>query len=144
MNDKNLEGHGFDKMTTERQREIASQGGKASQKKKKERAEIKAVVQDILNEEYKDKKGNSLSGVAVLVTNLFKIAVDPKNKQCLSAMQMLFNIYNDKDSRKLIDKKTKAEIKLLETKISLLTNADTTTIDKLDEILKEMKKSAEE
>ena len=95
--------------------------GKAKKKKCTQFADIKATVQDILNDEYSDKSGRKLSGVAVLVVNLFKIAADPKNKQCLTAMKMIFDIYNDKDKNKLLDQKTKAEIKLLEAKLNALT-----------------------
>ena len=37
----NLKGHGFNEMSAERQREIASMGGKAAQKKAKERKTMK-------------------------------------------------------------------------------------------------------
>ena len=36
-------------------------------------------------------------------------------------MKMIFDIYNDKDKNKLLDQKTKAEIKLLEAKLNALT-----------------------
>ena len=116
MNEKNLI-PGQHKLTVEEQ----SAGGRKSGKARNKKADIKATVQDILNDEYSDKSGRKLSGVAVLVVNLFKIAADPKNKQCLTAMKMIFDIYNDKDKNKLLDQKTKAEIKLLEAKLNALT-----------------------
>lgn len=116
MNEKNLI-PGQHKLTVEEQ----SAGGRKSGKVRNKKADIKATVQDILNDEYSDKSGRKLSGVAVLVVNLFKIAADPKNKQCLTAMKMIFDIYNDKDKNKLLDQKTKAEIKLLEAKLNALT-----------------------
>lgn len=103
--------------------EAGRKGGLNSGKSKKKKADIKATVQDILNDEYKEKNsGRKLSGVAVLVLNLFQIAADPKNKQCITAMKMIFDIYNDKDKNKLLDQKTKAEIKLLEAKLNALTS----------------------
>lgn len=116
MNEKNLI-PGQHKLTVEEQ----SAGGRKSGKARNKKADIKATVQDILNDEYSDKSGRKLSGVAVLVVNLFKIAADPKNKQCITAMKMIFDIYNDKDKNKLLDQKTKAEIKLLEAKLNALT-----------------------
>lgn len=116
MNEKNLI-PGQHKLTVEEQ----SAGGRKSGKARNKKADIKATVQDILNDEYSDKSGRKLSGVAVLVVNLFKIAADPKNKQCLTAMKMIFDIYNDKDKNKLLDQKTKAEIKLLEAKLNAIT-----------------------
>lgn len=117
MNEKNLI-PGQHKLTVEEQ----SAGGRKSGKVRNKKADIKATVQDILNDEYREKNsGRKLSGVAVLVLNLFQIAADPKNKQCITAMKMIFDIYNDKDKNKLLDQKTKAEIKLLEAKLNALT-----------------------
>ena len=116
MNEKNLI-PGQHKLTVEEQ----SAGGRKSGKVRNKKANIHETVQDILNDEYSDKSGRKLSGVAVLVVNLFKIAADPKNKQCITAMKMIFDIYNDKDKNKLLDQKTKAEIKLLEAKLNALT-----------------------
>ena len=73
MNEKNLI-PGQHKLTVEEQ----SAGGRKSGKARNKKADIKATVQDILNDEYSDKSGRKLSGVAVLVVNLFKIAADPK------------------------------------------------------------------
>ena len=93
MNEKNLI-PGQHKLTVEEQ----SAGGRKSGKARSKKADIKATVQDILNDEYREKNsGRKLSGVAVLVLNLFQIAADPKNKQCITAMKMIFDIYNDKD-----------------------------------------------
>ena len=117
MNEKNLI-PGQHKLTVEEQ----SAGGRKSGKVRNKKADIKATVQDILNDEYREKNsGRKLSGVAVLVLNLFQIAADPKNKQCITAMKMIFDIYNDNDKNKLLDQKTKAEIKLLEAKLNALT-----------------------
>lgn len=123
--------------------EAGRKGGKKSGEAKKKKADIKATVQDVLNDEYTDKSGRTLSGVGVLVVNLFRIAADPKNKQCITAMKMIFDIYNDKDKNKLLDQKTKAEIKLLEAKVDMLTGSDTEALDKLDAILKGIKDNAD-
>lgn len=134
MNEKNLI-PGQHKLTVEEQ----SAGGRKSGKARNKKADIKATVQDILNDEYSDKSGRKLSGVAVLVVNLFKIAADPKNKQCLTAMKMIFDIYNDKDKNKLLDQKTKAEIKLLEAKLNALTGEKEKDDQKLDQIIEALK-----
>ena len=134
MNEKNLI-PGQHKLTVEEQ----SAGGRKSGKARNKKADIKATVQDILNDEYSDKSGRKLSGVAVLVVNLFKIAADPKNKQCITAMKMIFDIYNDKDKNKLLDQKTKAEIKLLEAKLNALTGEKEKDDQKLDQIIEALK-----
>lgn len=125
MNEKNLEkGKATQFQAGEEQAITARKGGKKSGESRRKKADIKATVQDILNDEYSDKSGRKLSGVAVLVVNLFKIAADPKNKQCLTAMKMIFDIYNDKDKNKLLDQKTKAEIKLLEAKLNAISGSN--------------------
>ena len=115
MNDENLKkGNPETQFKSGRKAvEAGRKGGKKSGEAKKKKADIKATVQDVLNDEYTDKSGRTLSGIGVLVVNLFRIAADPKNKQCITAMKMIFDIYNDKDKNKLLDQKTKAEISYL-------------------------------
>lgn len=121
MNDKNLEGRGFDSRTTEEQREIARQGGKASGKVRKQKADMRKAVQDILDGTYTDKKsGVSKSGIEVIALNLFKMASDSDNKQSIAAIKLIIEL-TGKDNNALTDKKTKAEIKLLEAKLNALT-----------------------
>lgn len=144
MNDENLKKGNATQFTSgEEAARNGKKGGIASAKKKQQKADIKATVQDVLNDEYTDKSGKTLSGIGVLVVNLFRIAADPKNKQCITAMKMIFDIYNDKDKNKLLDQKTKAEIKLLEAKVDMLTGSDTEALDKLDAILKGIKDNAD-
>lgn len=48
MNNENLKGHGFHEITAERQREIASSGGKASGKARAERKKLREELLDLL------------------------------------------------------------------------------------------------
>lgn len=140
MNDENLKkGNATQFKSGEEAARNGKKGGIASAKKKQQKADIKATVQDVLNDEYTDKSGKTLSGIGVLVVNLFRIAADPKNKQCITAMKMIFDIYNDKDKNKLLDQKTKAEIKLLEAKLNALTGEKEKDDQKLDQIIEALK-----
>ena len=49
-NDQNLKGHGFNEITANRQREIASQGGKASAEARKRRKSLKEELLAILSD----------------------------------------------------------------------------------------------
>lgn len=64
---------------------------------------------------YKTKSGENV-GLEIVLANLFKIATDSKNKQCIQATKMLLDIYDGNKHDKLIDKKLQAEIKALEAK----------------------------
>ena len=54
-NYENIKDYGFDKLTPNRQREIASMGGKASQRKKKQQKKLKEIFQTIGALEVTDK-----------------------------------------------------------------------------------------
>lgn len=49
-NEQNLKGHGFNEITADRQREIASQGGKASAEARKKRKTLKEELLALLSE----------------------------------------------------------------------------------------------
>ncbi len=72
----NLKGKGFDEMTAERQRAIASAGGKASQEARRRRKELKACIEALLESNIKDKNGREMSGAEALTSQLFKKALD--------------------------------------------------------------------
>lgn len=119
MNDKNLEGRGFDSRTTEEQREIARQGGKASGKVRKQKADMRKAVQAMLDGEYTSSEGQ-LTGAEVMAKKLFALALEKDGKQNIAAMKLIVELTNRNDNS-LLDKKTKAEIKLLEAKLNAIT-----------------------
>lgn len=66
-NNQNLKGHGFDERTAEEQRAIARQGGVASGKSRRERADLRKQMQLWLETEVaKDKNGNPLTGAELM------------------------------------------------------------------------------
>lgn len=119
MNDKNLEGYGFDEITAGKQREIARQGGKASGKARKKKADMRKAVQDILDGEY-TSDGAKITGAEAMAKKLFALALEKKGKQNIAAIKLIIEL-TSQSSNTLIDKKTKAEIKLLEAKLNALT-----------------------
>lgn len=119
MNDKNLEGRGFDSRTTEEQREIARQGGKASGKVRKQKADMRKAVQAMLDGEYTSSEGQ-LTGAEAMAKKLFALALEKDGKQNIAAMKLIVELTNRNDNS-LLDKKTKAEIKLLEAKLNAIT-----------------------
>ena len=128
--------------TKEEQRVIARQGGIKSGETRRRKADMRKAVANILNAEYNIKgKDEKLTGIDVLAINLFKIAQDPKNKQNIQATKMLLEIYGQ-DKNPIDEKIAKAQLKLLKTKIDMLTQGDTSSLDKLDEILKELQNNA--
>lgn len=107
----------FSERSKEEARENGRKGGQASGRSRRQKAQAKKIVEDILNDTYKTKNGEHV-GMQIMIANLFKIATDDKNKQCISAAKMLLDIYEDsaKTKDKLLEKKIKAEIKALEAK----------------------------
>lgn len=74
-NEQNLEGKGFDSRTTEEQREIARQGGIASGKARAEKRDLRKALEMLLEKEWKDKSGNSLTGTEAISAKLFEQAM---------------------------------------------------------------------
>lgn len=74
-NEQNLEGKGFDSRTTEEQREIARQGGIASGKARAEKRNLRKALEMLLEKEWKDKRGNSLTGAEAISAKLFEQAM---------------------------------------------------------------------
>ena len=74
---ENIKDKGFDSRTTEEQREIARQGGIASGKARREKADLRRQLQVFLeSDDYKDKHGNKMTGAELMV----KVAVKEMSK----------------------------------------------------------------
>ena len=131
----------------EEQAKIASKAGKKSVATRRAKADLRTAAQTVLDSIYttKDKNGNitgEKSGADVLLVNLFGIASDPKNRNCIAAIRLLIELTGANKSPEsiAIDKATAA---LIQAKADMLTGADTSTLDKLDDILKEMRDNAD-
>ena len=93
----------------------AKKGQEASAKRRKERASLRKCAQDVLNGTYKDKNGTDLTGAQVVVLNMFKIASNPKNRQCIQASKILMELMGEDKTPEEV-KKLNAEIELLKAK----------------------------
>ena len=103
MNDQNLKGHGFDEITANEQREIARQGGIASGKARREKADLKRQLQVFLeNEATKDKNGDPLTGAELMV----KVAV----KEMIKGNPRYWELIRDTAGYKPIDKVMVSEV----------------------------------
>ena len=79
-NESNLEGKGFDSRTTEEQREIARQGGKASGEARRKKRDLRLAFEALLEKEFKDKNGQTLSGAEALALKQFEKAMKGDTK----------------------------------------------------------------
>lgn len=72
----NLDGKGFDQITAEEQRKIASMGGKASVEARKRKKKIQEYLEILLEKEVsKDSDGNSITGAEGLAIKALKAAL---------------------------------------------------------------------
>ena len=122
--------------------EEASKGGKNSGKTRRRKADLRRMAQEVLDGTYTDKNGNQFTGEEAVIKGLVTNLTDPKGKNWGKAMELLIQLIGANRSRE--EKQLmKAQVKMMQAKADLLTGADTTALDHLDEILKEMKKNAE-
>lgn len=125
-NEKNLKPKAHS-LTVEEQ----SQGGAKSGESRRQKADMRKAAQTILDGEYSDKHtGEKKSGAEVLVLTLFKIATDPKNKQCISAVKTLMELTSQnkssEETKKLIAEisKIEAETELTQAKAKALSDTN--------------------
>lgn len=74
-NEENLIGKGFDSRTTEEQREIARKGGKASGEARRRKRDLKKALEMLLEKDFKDKSGKTISGTEAITAKLFEQAM---------------------------------------------------------------------
>lgn len=71
----NLEGKGFESRTTEEQQEIARQGGKASGEARRRKRDLRQALEMLLEKEYKNSKGEMITGTEAITAKLFEQAM---------------------------------------------------------------------
>lgn len=74
-NNANLDGKGFDDRTTEEQREIAKKGGIASGEARRRKRDLRQALELLLEKEYRDKNGNTITGAEAITAKLFEQAM---------------------------------------------------------------------
>ena len=69
--------------------EAGRKGGKASGESRARKKTMKDAAQAILDGTYKTDTGAEVTGTDAIMLTLFKIASDPDNRQCISAIRLL-------------------------------------------------------
>lgn len=122
--------------------EEASKGGKASGKTRRRKADLRRMAQEVLDGTYKDRRGNEITGEEAFIRGLVANLTDPQGKNWGKAMDLLVVLLGANKSREE-KQQIKAQTALIKAKTGLITNEDTSALDKLDGILREMRSNAE-
>ena len=141
MNDENLIPFTSDQ-NREEAKKNGKKGGKASGRARREKANLRKLAQQVLDDSYRDSSGNEYTGAELFVRGLVSNLANPDGKNWSKTMDLLISLTGAGKSKEEIEA-LKAQAKLTMAKVDLMTGADTSAIDKLDEILKEMRDNAE-
>lgn len=110
--------------------------------KKNMTVELVNAIQAALFAEYTDINGKKITGINGIAYNIVTTAMNGKNKQCIAAIKIILDMFGANIPE--IDMRIKeAEAAAMQAKADMLTGADTSTLDRLDEILSEMKENAD-
>jgi len=118
-NEENLIGKGFDSRTTEEQRKIARQGGKASAEARRKKRDLRLALELLLEKEMKSANGETVTGTEALTARLFK--------EAMSGNVRAFEVVRDTVGQKPVEKVMVAEVDqtvIDEVESVVLNNAD--------------------
>ena len=119
-----------------------AKGGINSGKARKRKADLRRMAQEVLDGTYKDRRGNEITGEEAVIRGLVANLTDPQGRNWGKAMDLLVELLGAKQSREE-KQHLKAQTALIKAKTGLITNEDTSALDKLDGILREMRSNAE-
>ena len=128
--------------STSEARERGSKGGINSGKARRRKADLRRMAQEVLDGTFKDKHGKEFTGEEAVIQGLVANLADPKGKNWGKAMDLLVQLLSANKSREE-KQMLKAQTALIKAKTGLITNEDTSALDKLDGILREMRSNAE-
>lgn len=111
-----------------------AKGGVNSGKARRRKADLKKMAQQVLDGTFKDKNGREFTGEEAIIQGLVANLASPNSKNWGKAMSLMIELLEADKSRDE-KQKLKAEVALLKAKVKLLTESDSTTLDKLDEVL---------
>nr|MBQ4458189.1 hypothetical protein [Clostridia bacterium] len=102
-NEDNLKGHGFHERTASEQREIASMGGKASGKSRREQAAFRDCFNAILDEDGGKYNGETVSKKQLIAIKALKYLLDSND---LSAHEFarMFEVVRDTVGEKPVER----------------------------------------
>lgn len=101
-NKENLIGKGFESRTTEEQRKIARQGGKASVEARRKKRDLRLALELLLEKEMKSANGETVTGTEALTARLFK--------EAMSGNVRAFEVLRDTVGQKPVEKVMIAEV----------------------------------
>ena len=130
-----------------KQTENARKAGIASGEAKRRKKGIREAMQALLDSSYNITDKNTgevrvLTGEEAIALSIMQEAMNKKSKNWPKAVQFALQLAGE-DKSKVEKELIEANVKILNAKADMLTSADTTTLDKLDSILKEMRAEAE-
>lgn len=109
-NEQNLVGKGFDSRTTEEQREIARQGGKASAEARRKKRDLRLALEMLLERDWTDKSGNVISGTEAITAKLFEQAMKGNVKAFETLRDTVGQAPVQKIETTVVSDETRAEI----------------------------------
>lgn len=128
--------------TPEERRENARKAGKASARSRRAKSDLRKAMQALLDGTYKNSDGKAMTGHEAIASTILHEALNSDSKNWGKAVDYIMQMTNAlKSDEELAAIRAQAE--LTQAKVEMLTGADTSAIDKLDEILKEMRDKAE-
>ena len=122
-------------------------GGINSGKARRQKKGIREAMQALLDSSYNITDKNTgevrvLTGEEAIALSIMQEAMNKKSKNWPKAVQFALQLAGE-DKSKVEKELIEANVKILNAKADMLTSADTTTLDKLDSILKEMRAEAD-
>lgn len=119
-NEENIRKYSFDKLTAEKQRELAIKGGKASGAAKRKKADLKKAMELLLSLDVKDSKikkqlenlGMTGDNQSLVAFSVFQQAVKGNQK----AVENMLKLTNAKDKHDIAEQKERIKALKLENK----------------------------
>lgn len=127
--------------TNEEAVEIGRKGGINSGKARRRKADLRKIAQSVLDGTFTDKNGKEFTGEGAVLNSILANIANPDSRNWGKAMDLLIQLTNANKSKEEL-KAAKAQAAILQAKLDMLTSADTTALDKLDGLLKEMRDHA--
>ena len=118
-----------------------AKGGVNSGKVRRRKADLRKIAQSVLDGTFTDKNGKEFTGEGAVLNSILANIANPDSKNWGKAMDLLMQLTGANKSKEEL-KAAKAQAALLQAKVDLLTSADTSTLDKLDGLLREMRDHA--
>lgn len=145
-NEENIRKYSFDKLTAEKQRELAVKGGKASGAAKRKKADLKKAMELLLSLDVNDPKikkqlenlGMTGDNQSLVAFSVFQQAVKGNQK----AVENMLKLTNAKDKHDIAEQKERIKALRLENQKREHQEEQTTEqkldsyFDKLDEVIK--------